>query len=206
MDLKKYIHIYYMFNTELYDLLIKAYTDDYDDWEQRTEEERRNVRLTLEWVASQQNVAPSRQMTLRQYKLSAMSKKSHRFITVSVNKEKQPKDVEQLMERFIAKHSYSVNIECYTLEFTNAEMEYHPHVHILLNGTDKPQKGNIIRDLSRCFKIEKNFVDIKSSNDPLLYEKRRGYVKGEKQDIKEKQVKRDKEIREKHNILSYYSI
>ena len=195
-----------MFNKEQYDLLLKAYTDDHEEWESRSDEERRNICLTLEWVCNQQNVAPSRQITLRQYKVTAMPKKSHRFITVSVSKEKQPKDVEALMERFIAKHNYSCNIECYTLEFTNAEMEYHPHIHILFNGTDKPQKGNLIRDFSRCFKVESNFVDIRSSNDPLLYEKRRKYIYGQKQNIKEEQVKQDIKIRKEHNILSYYSI
>ncbi|AXQ65878.1 MAG: putative replication initiation protein [Circoviridae sp.] len=195
-----------MFNTEVYDLLMKTYTDDHDDWEERTEEEKRNVRLTLEWVASQHNVAPSKQITLRKYKLSALPKKSHRFITVSVKKDANPKDLATFMERFISKHNYSHNIEVYTLEFTNAEMEYHPHIHILFNGTDKPQKGNIIRDFSRLFKIEPNFIDIQTSNDPLLYETRRQYCFGEKQNIKEKQVKQDMEIRKANNLLSYYSI
>ncbi|AXH77523.1 MAG: putative replication initiation protein [Circoviridae sp.] len=195
-----------MFNTEVYDLLMKTYTDDHDDWEERTEEEKRNVRLTLEWVASQHNVAPSKQITLRKYKLSALPKKSHRFITVSVKKDANPKDLATFMERFIRKHNYSQNIEVYTLEFTNAEMEYHPHIHILFNGTDKPQKGNIIRDFSRLFKIEPNFIDIQTSNDPLLYEKRRQYCFGEKQNIKEKQVKQDMEIRKANNLLSHYSI
>lgn len=194
-----------MFNREQYELLLKAYTDEHEEWESKSDEERRNICLTLEWVCNQQNVSPSRQTTLRQYKLTAMPKKSHRFITVSINKEKQPKGVALLMEKFIAKHKYSVDIECYTLEFTNADMQYHPHIHILMNGSKTPQKSNIIRDFSRCFKIEKNFVDIQTSNDPILYETRRKYVFGEKQDIKEKQVKKDKEIREKHNLLSHYS-
>jgi hypothetical protein len=195
-----------MFNTEMYDMLLKSYTDENDDWDERTEEDKRNIRLTLEWVASQHNIAPSKQITLANYKKTSLPKKSHRFITVSVNKEIKPKDLGLLMERFISKHNYSMNIECYTLEFTNAEMEYHPHVHILFNGTDKPQKGNIIRDFSRLFKIDTNFIDIKSSNDPLLYETRRKYIYGEKQNIKEKQVKQDMEIRKTNKLLSYYTI
>lgn len=194
------------FNKEQYDLLMKSYTDDADEWESRTEEEKRTISLTLEWVCSQANVAPSRQTTLRNYKLSAIPKKSHRFITVSVKKDASPKDLADSMEKFIRKHNYSFNIECYTLEFTNAEMEYHPHVHILFNGTDKPQKGNIIRDFSRLFKIESNFVDVQTSNDPLLYETRRKYIFGEKQSLKTQQVKKDMEIRKTNNLLSYYSI
>lgn len=195
-----------MFNKELFELLMKSYTDEHDEWEERSDEQKRDIRLTMEWVCTQQNVAPSRQVTLSQYKLQAIPKKPHRFITVSINKEQQPPDVALLMEKFVSKHKYSQDIECFTFEFTNAEMEYHPHIHILLNGSKSPQKGNIIRDFSRCFKIDKNFVDIQTSNNPLLYETRRKYVQGEKDSIKEKQVKRDMEIREKHNLLSYYSI
>ncbi len=54
------------------------------------------------------------------------------------------------------------------------------HLHILKKGNY--QKSKIIRDLSRHFKIDKNFVDVRSSKSRTRYNNALNYVHGAKKD------------------------
>lgn len=66
----------------------------------------------------------------------------------------------------------------------------HLHIHIL---TSKPyNKTRLIRDLSRRFKVEKNYIDVRRSNSMSDYTNRKNYIMGRKS-CTEKQENCDKD-------------
>lgn len=79
-----------------------------------------------------------------------------------------------------------------------------PHIHMLMEG--KRHKANTIKTLSKKFKISKEKVDFKSSDDAELYYTRLAYITGAKKDEKEKKVQDDIKYREQHGIQHLYEI
>lgn len=79
------------------------------------------------------------------------------------------------------------------------------HAHILV--PNKIHKTKAIRDMSRWFKIEPNFVDIRSKTTELQYKNALAYVMGEKVgDDKMSYVEKDIIWRKEHLLENYYLI
>lgn len=82
-----------------------------------------------------------------------------------------------------------------------------PHMHLITRG--RPKKQNIIRCFTARFGVRPEKVDVKASNCPELYHRRRAeYVQGVKAKEKLDAVAADREYRDKHNVphlLSFFS-
>jgi hypothetical protein len=79
------------------------------------------------------------------------------------------------------------------------------HAHILV--PNKIHKTKTIRDMSRWFKIEPNFVDIRSKTTELQYKNALAYVMGEKVgEDKMSYVEKDIIWRKEHLLENYYLI
>lgn len=200
------------FNQELYDHLIENMVPGHgkykfnhkqssDPLPPPTEEVLAEAKRYFEWICAFDGIAPSKIPPYHEYQ---KPKKPHRFITVSLPKATEPTEMAESWKTFLGKKSYASQFTGYTLEFTNQELGYHPHIHALLVGTKSPQKHRLIRDITSHFKIESNYVDIKTGTEPELYQTRLDYIKGEKQDKKKKQIAKDDEIRASNNLKSYY--
>ncbi len=99
------------------------------------------------------------------------------------------------------KYSYLKNA-LLTVEFYSKSGE-NLHIHALKKGNY--QKGKIVRDLSRYFKITANFIDVESSSDPQIYLNRLSYINGEKSDPdKMLNCLRDQKWRKDNNFEEIY--
>lgn len=134
-------------------------------------------------------------------------KKPHSFITVSLP-DTYENDFSGEIQKCLERNSVSIlkeNNYIYSLEFFGKDLDkLHPHFHLLIKGGGL-DKNKIIRAFSRHFKIEKNFIDVKRSEDERLYIKRENYIKGIKQDKKKEAIEKDDIFRKKHNIEKFYS-
>lgn len=128
--------------------------------------------------------------------LTISQNKKHHFVTISLDPKKEIK-IDYIKSKLKYKYLQDA-VWCY-------EHHPHPHIHMLVepyaNGKIIP-KSTIIRDLSRAFKLKSNYVDVAS--EPWNYNKRRGYIMGDKKDEKKELVEKDREYREKNNIDEYY--
>lgn len=125
--------------------------------------------------------------------------KSYYFITI--NKEGNKEQLKELYDQVCeALHRYKwlrksvINYEYYTKE------GQHPHSHMVVD-TGK-RKDTIIWLLSKFFKVNKNFIDIKRYyNDPINHI---NYVKGIKADsAKDEYINKDTLLRDELNIPHY---
>lgn len=103
---------------------------------------------------------------------------SHQLITVAL-----PNDYDLT----VLKYKLENGLQYQYLDTAIARVERHSdggkpnlHLHILKKGNY--QKSKIIRDLSRHFKIDKNFVDVRSSKSRTRYNNSLNYVYGAKKD------------------------
>lgn len=103
---------------------------------------------------------------------------SHQLITVAL-----PNDYDLT----VLKNKLENGLQYQYLDTAIARVERHSdggkpnlHLHILKKGNY--QKSKIIRDLSRHFKIDKNFVDVRSSKSRTKYNNALNYVHGAKKD------------------------
>lgn len=92
-----------------------------------------------------------------------------------------------------------------------AVVEYHSksgenlHIHILRQGNYS--KPKIIRDLSRKFKVDRNFIDVKRSVRDVDYKNRYNYIKGIKvDDDKSEYVEKDREWRKQSGLRELYNL
>lgn len=122
----------------------------------------------------------------------------HKFITISLPKIFDPKKVVEIIDS--CRFDYMKN-SMFCLEVTGADGAWHPHLHILIEGC--PDNTRMIRDLSHLLDIKKNFVDIGLRNYDL-YERRKNYILGIKQDKKMDQVKKDTEYLQSNGLEKYY--
>lgn len=122
----------------------------------------------------------------------------HQFITVAL-----PNDypISKILKYVDSPHKYFRNNSIMSIE-KYSSTGVNLHVHLLKKGNYS--KTKIIRDLSKKFKIESNFVDVKSSDDRTLYQTREAYVKGEKVEPKCEYVMQDREWRKTEKIKDYY--
>lgn len=79
-----------------------------------------------------------------------------------------------------------------------------PNLHFHLLISPAANKTQIIRDLTRRFKIPKPSVDVKLSDDPELYQTRNAYVAGVKQDKKLDAVCADVKFFEEKDVVRFY--
>lgn len=124
---------------------------------------------------------------------------SHQLITVAL-----PNDFDlDLLKDKIKKIKYSyLKNALLTVEFYSKSGE-NLHIHALKKGNY--QKGKIVRDLSRYFKITTNFIDVESSSDPQIYLNRLSYINGEKSDPdKMLNCLRDQKWRKDNNFEEIY--
>jgi len=122
----------------------------------------------------------------------------HHFITISLPSE-QIKEETNLIDK-IQKIKY-----CQT--DTLGVFEYHPHFHIhILIKHKYMNKFNLIKSFAKKFDIKHNFVDVKFSKDPELYDKRVQYIYGIKQQDKKHLVEIDKKIKMNENLPDKFLI
>jgi len=91
-------------------------------------------------------------------------------------------------------------------EFYGKNLQYHPHIHLLIKTTKKLDKKRIIQKLAKHFNIAYNFIDYKYSAYKHLFNQRVDYVKGLKTDSKSPQLTKDISFRQSHDIKCYYSL
>ncbi len=130
----------------------------------------------------------------------------HCLITVSLPPKLNLVQIKKLHDAMLPQFKYSY-MEKYgfCFEFSNKQLKWHPHIHILRKG--KAPKGGysrVRRDLSRFFKVKENFVDTASSSDRELYNTRLRYLQGDKAMEKQDQVMLDRSIRKEIEIENYY--
>lgn len=79
----------------------------------------------------------------------------------------------------------------------------HLHIHILT--TQPYNKHKVIRDLSRRFKVTRNYIDVRRSNSTADYNNRSNYIKGNKSSTEKSElVKKDVEWRQENGFENYY--
>lgn len=135
------------------------------------------------------------------------TKKPHSFVTISLPPEGYERDFSPDVRACLERNQSMLNGNqwIYSLEFYGKDLnKFHPHVHLLIKGGGL-DKTKLIRAFTRHFKIEKNFIDVKRSEDEQLYIKRENYLKGIKQDNKKASMEKDAEFRQKYNIAEFFS-
>lgn len=145
---------------------------------------------------------------------------SHTFITLALPQ--LPDDPDEKYERVmeylhLAKkmvaYKYFSGMSClFSFEFYSMEkklklLKENFHIHMLFKGKYKKfDRLRIIRDFSKKFKIEANFVDVKYHQSPELYHTRVEYVKGTKQSSKTDATEKDKEMRKELRLADFYNV
>ena len=145
--------------------------------------------------------------------------KSHLFITIALPD--LPTEIELKREKVFEhinkiqnmKYKYLKNKTChFTLEFNSFDKKLkvykeNYHIHILIPVKIRNfTRSRIIRDFSRLFKVESNFVDVIYHNSKELFETRLEYIQNQKNNPeKEEAVQKDIEERKSIRIENYYS-
>lgn len=116
-------------------------------------------------------------------------KHDYAFITCGLPNSLDPRQAYDRCKKFLLKPFGYLGTVVSRMEFWRAGGSYHPHVHIFVDR--KIQKAKVIRDLSRTFKIEPQFVDMKCRDRDQHWL----YINGEKQDAKQLDMDKDAETR-----------
>ncbi|AKV62299.1 putative replication initiation protein, partial [Sicyonia brevirostris associated circular virus] len=147
--------------------------------------------------------SPSFEKLCRMYRCYDLIKdRRHQFITVALP---QTYDLKKLVSQIENELRYDWIIGAYVRVENFSDTGENLHLHILKDG--QYTKTKIIRDLSRKFKVEKNFINVKSSNKEVDYENRYNYILGNKKDAgKLENVQKDKEWRENNDINEIYNL
>lgn len=125
---------------------------------------------------------------------------AHQFITVALPNDY---DLDKIRE-FIQNPHQWVDGSLLTIERYSKSGE-NLHLHILRKGYKS--KTLIIRDFSRRFKIEPNFINVQRGRNPADYDNRLSYLKGVKVDEgKMENVQKDVEWRIENNLEQIYKI
>lgn len=155
---------------------------------------------TLIQYKKRANVREEREARVYEKMNGISAGKKHKFVTVSLPPDKNY-DVAGVPAKLMEARFDYLHNAMFCLEVTGEEMQWHPHLHILILG--HPDNTRMIRDLSKLFKVQQNFIDIGFRN-PKLYAKRYDYVQGIKRDIKMEQVKNDIAYLESQDLEKYY--
>jgi len=120
------------------------------------------------------------------------------FITIS-SLEIDFKIIEQsLKKKYIINWTYSLEQGGDTIE----TMGKHPHIHMLITTNQKIKLSRLISEFGKTFKLEKNFIDVKTVFDGEGIE---DYLNGNKEDKKQMKCKFDMLWRQKNNYLDRYN-
>lgn len=125
---------------------------------------------------------------------------THQLITVAL-----PNDynIEKIKEYIQNPHAWMNGALLSIERYSNSGINL--HIHILKTGYKS--KTLIIRDLSRRFKIETNFIDVQRGKTATDYNNRINYLKGNKMDTgKMENVLQDEEWRQKEGLNNFYKI
>lgn len=107
--------------------------------------------------------------------------------------------------RYMSDKTILFSLEFYSLEKKLKVLKDNFHVHMLVKGKyAKFDRKRIIRDLSKKFKVEANFVDVKYHSSPELFSTRQNYIKGTKQESKDLAIEKDEEERKVLGIDNFY--
>ncbi len=129
-----------------------------------------------------------------------IGEEKHQMITLALPNEFE---ISKILKYISKPHSYLVDNAVLAIERFSDSGE-NLHVHILKKGNYS--KSKIIRDMSKKFKIQSNFVDVRYGIDKSIYQKRLQYVQGEKTEKKELNVEKDKIWRKDRNLKDYYNL
>jgi hypothetical protein len=155
------------------------------------------------WATAQSYMSDaSLNQLLPKLKYLPQVKKMSYLITIAL-----PNDYEVsvLLEKLKGLRKYKYMEKYYfSIEYFSKNGE-NMHAHILV--PNKIHKTKTIRDMSRWFKIEPNFVDIRSKTTELQYKNALAYVMGEKVgEDKMSYVEKDIIWRKEHLLENYYLI
>ena len=132
----------------------------------------------------------------------------HCLITISLPPKLNLPEIKKIHDSMLPQFKYDyMGKYAFCFEFSNKQLKWHPHIHILRKG--KAPKGGYVRvrrDFARFFKVKPNFVDTAASSEREVYNTRLNYIKGEKSMEKQDQVMLDRSIRKKIEIENYYLI
>lgn len=139
-------------------------------------------------------------LKLKQKALKDLLPHKWRYITITLPKDKQPKEVFKLISSLSKNKPFKEHIYC--MEFTGAEMQYHPHIHMVYTKVGKLCHDD--KAILRKFKIDKNYLDYSNNIDEKQLKGILMYIMGLKQKDKMEQVNKDIDILKKNNLRKYY--
>lgn len=123
----------------------------------------------------------------------------HQFITIALPIDYDIKRLKKQLSKTWCK--WSSGAKCVVERYSKSGDNL--HLHVLKEKIYS--KTKIIRDVSRKFKIEKNFVDVRSSTKIQDYNNRSKYIEGTKSDEEKcMNVDKDKEWRHQNDIEEIY--
>lgn len=107
---------------------------------------------------------------------------SHQFITVALPNDYDLNNLKKIIENGL-QYQYLDTALARVESFSDGGKRNF-HIHILKKGNY--QRRKIVRDLSRKFKIEENFIDVISGKSSEKYHNRLAYIHGDKKDESKK--------------------
>jgi len=167
-----------------------------DDW----------IRFKDDWYASFLHQRVRKDLYKEEMRYKVLGERYHNFVTINLPKEigyvtgwnsdyKEKKVDPGLMLTKLKEWGYFSAPDKAVMEYHTKEGE-HPHFHII--SYKKRKIPNIVRDVSKKFKIKSNFVDV--NNVPKRYDIHIDYVNGLKQDKKQEFLDKDKQWRKDNGI------
>lgn len=130
----------------------------------------------------------------------------HYFITLSLppNMPEKPGEEETTLIEKLSNIKYLEDAEG-IFEYHGTKGQYHPHIHILAK-LKMMNKTNFVKAFHNKLDLPKNFIDIKYSTSPDLYQTRNDYIHGKKRDEKAETLALDVEFRKKHSLINSFKL
>jgi len=159
-----------------------------DDW----------LKFKDDWYASYLWQKRRRETYKEEIRYKVLGERYHNFVTINFSKEDNPHDKLEILKEW----GYFEGEDKGVIEY-NTNKGKHLHFHII--SYKKRKVPNIIRDISKKFKIKSNFVDV--NNVPKRYDIHIEYINGVKVDKKKNLIDEDNEWRSKNNLpkIIYFS-
>lgn len=174
--------------------------DRYESW---IETELDPMKMELEYEIKKE-LEEKRRKELKKKLLKDNSLMKVGWITLTCPKEYDPekmlKITNQIMKRKPFKHSMA------TIELIGSDGQYHPHLHMLVQQTEKPAVYKAaIKGISKVKVENKHFYVHVPLTDLSKIKEKEQYLRGIKQEKKLAAVEEDKKLRAKHNIPDFFS-
>jgi len=117
--------------------------------------------------------------------------------------------LQKLMQSFFKNHKYTMlsDYAVYCVE-QHTDNGVRPHIHFMAVGSypTKTKPNRWIEHLSKHFKIEPNFIELKIYKKNYLLEEHKDYIKGIKRETKQDHVAEDHSEREFLGLSHFYEI